>query len=69
LEEVANAYTILVKNPEGSLSYGSSCDRWEDDAEMYLMAVVFEGVDWIHLAQDRVKCQILGNTVLSLQIP
>jgi hypothetical protein len=36
---------------------------------MDLMAVVFEGVDWIHLAQDRIKCRALGNTVMSLQIP
>jgi hypothetical protein len=27
-----------------------------------------EGVDWIHLAQDRNKCRILVNTVINFQV-
>jgi hypothetical protein len=29
----------------------------------------WEGVDWIHLAQDRDQWQALVNTVMNLQVP
>jgi hypothetical protein len=29
----------------------------------------FEGVDWIHLAEDRDKWRALANTVMNLRVP
>jgi hypothetical protein len=36
---------------------------------MDLREIGFEGVDWIHLAQDRDRWRALVNTVLNLQVP
>jgi hypothetical protein len=33
--------------------------RWEDNIRMDLREIVSEGVDWIHLAQDRDKWRTL----------
>jgi hypothetical protein len=50
--EMRNAYNILVGKPEGKRTLGRSRYRWEDKI-MNLKDIVCEGVDWIHLAQDR----------------
>jgi hypothetical protein len=36
---------------------------------MDLREIGWEGVDWIHLAQDRDQWQVVVNTVLNLQVP
>jgi hypothetical protein len=35
------------------------CNRWEDNIRMDLSVTVWEGADWIHLAQDRTSREIL----------
>jgi hypothetical protein len=47
-----NAYNILVGKPEGKRRLGRPGCRWED-IRMDLREIGSEGVDWIHLAQDR----------------
>jgi len=42
--------------------------RWEDNFKLDLMEVGWEGVDWIHLAQDRDQWQAFVK-VMSLQVP
>jgi hypothetical protein len=36
---------------------------------MDLREIEWEGVDWIHLAQDTVYWPVLGNTLLNLFVP
>jgi hypothetical protein len=36
---------------------------------MNVREIGWEVVDWIHLAQDRDKLQVLVNTVMNLQLP
>jgi hypothetical protein len=43
--------------------------RWEDNVRMDLREIGWEGVDWMHLAQDRYKWQALVNPVMNLQVP
>jgi hypothetical protein len=43
--------------------------RWEDASIMDLREIGWEGVDWIHLAQDRDQGRALVNTVLDLRVP
>jgi hypothetical protein len=43
--------------------------RWEDNIRMDLREIRWEGVDWIHLAQNRDQCQALVNTVMNLWVP
>jgi hypothetical protein len=47
------ACDILFGKPEGKRPLGRSRHRWEDNIRLDLREVGWEGVDWIHLAQDR----------------
>jgi hypothetical protein len=69
MEEVRGAYNILVGRPEGRRPLGRSRHRWEDNIEMDLREIGFGDVDWIHLAQDRDRWQVLVNTVVNLRVP
>jgi len=47
-----NACNILVGIPEGKKPLERPMQRWEDNIRMHLMEIGWEGVDWMHLAQD-----------------
>jgi hypothetical protein len=40
---------------------------WEDNIRIDLREIRWEGVDWIHLAQDREQWQV--NTVMNIWVP
>jgi hypothetical protein len=42
--------------------------RWEDNIKMNLREIWWEGVDWIHLAQDRDQRLVLVETVIKRRI-
>jgi hypothetical protein len=44
---------ILVGKPEGKRQLGRTRRRWEDDMIMDLREIVWNCVDWMHLARDR----------------
>jgi hypothetical protein len=44
---------ILFAKPEGKRPLGNPRRRWKGNIRMYLRERGWEGVDWIHLAQDR----------------
>jgi hypothetical protein len=41
----------------------------EDNIRMDLRQIVWEGVDWMQLAQDRDQWRALVNTVMKLRVP
>jgi hypothetical protein len=43
--------------------------RWEDNIRMDLREIVWEGVDWMHLAEDRDQWRVVVNTVMNLRVP
>jgi len=51
--EMRNAYSISVGKPEGKRPLGRPRRRCEDNIGMYLREIVYEGVDWMHVAQNR----------------
>jgi hypothetical protein len=51
--EMKNGYNILIEKSEGMRSLGRPKHRWEDNIRMVLREIRWEGVKWIHLAQDR----------------
>jgi len=53
--EGRGAYRVLVGRPEGKRPLGRPRRRWEGNMKMDLREADSEGVDWIHLAQDRVQ--------------
>jgi hypothetical protein len=63
-----NIYNILIGKPEGKRPLGRSRSRWKDNVRMDLMDIGWEGVDWMHLAEDRNQWWALVNTVMNLQV-
>jgi hypothetical protein len=67
--EMRNAHNILIEKLGGERPFGKPRRRWEDNVRMYLRETGWGGVDWIHLAQDRVQLRALVITIMSLRIP
>jgi hypothetical protein len=53
VEEMRNAYIILVGKFDRKSPIGRPCRRWKDNSEKHLNDKGYEGVKWIHLAQDK----------------
>jgi hypothetical protein len=62
-----NAYRTLVAKPEGKRPLGRC--RWEDNIKMDPRKIGWDGLDWIHLAQDRDEWRALVNTAMNLRVP
>jgi hypothetical protein len=69
VEEVRNAYKLLVRKPNGKKPLGRPRRRWEDNIRMDLREIVWKFSDWMHLAQDRDQWQTLVYTVMNIRIP
>jgi hypothetical protein len=54
------------RKPEGKRSLGRSRHRWEGKIRMDLRKIGWEGVVWIHLAQDRDQWWDLVSMVMKL---
>jgi hypothetical protein len=66
---VNSTYKILVGKPERKGPVGSPRCRWEDNIRMDLRETWWEGVDWMHLSENRDQGQALVNTVMKLWVP
>jgi hypothetical protein len=64
-----NAYNILVAKPEGKRPLGRPRLRWEDNITMDLREVGCEGVNRMHLAQEKDQWWALVNTVMNFRVP
>jgi hypothetical protein len=67
--EMRNVYKILVGKSQGKRPLGRLNHRWEGNILMDLRETEWEGVDRIHLAQDRDQWQALVNMVMNLWVP
>jgi hypothetical protein len=67
--EKRNAYRILEENPEGKRPLGRPRRRWVDNISVYLREIVCDGVEWIHVAQDRDQWRALVNTIMNFCVP
>jgi hypothetical protein len=66
--QMRNAFKVLVGKPEGEGPPGRPRRRWEGNIRMDLNEIGWEGVDWMHLAQDRDQWLALVNTVKKLRV-
>jgi hypothetical protein len=66
--EVRNLYRVLVGKPEGKSPLGRPRRRWDDGIKMDLREIVWGGVEWIHLAQDRDRWRAVVNAVMNLRV-
>jgi hypothetical protein len=55
----------LVRNPEGKRPLEGSKRKWKDTVKMDLKDMGWEGVNWIHLAQDRDRLRALVNRIIN----
>jgi hypothetical protein len=63
-----NAYILLVEKPEGKRPRGRQRQRRVDNIRMDLGEPEWgDVVDWIDLAQDRVRWRAVANSVLNLR--
>jgi hypothetical protein len=67
--EKRNAYWILVGKLEGKRPLGRRRRRWMNNDKMDLRKIVWDGMDWIDLAQDRDQWEALVNTIMNLRVP
>jgi hypothetical protein len=61
--DTKDVFKILVEVPEVKRQVECSSHKWEQNIKMDFKGIMYECVNWIHLAQDS-----LGNTVLNLQV-
>jgi hypothetical protein len=66
--EVRNEHKILIGKREGRRPLGRPRHRWEDNIRTDLTEIGWEGVDWIHLVQDRGKWWAAVNTEMNLRV-
>jgi hypothetical protein len=66
-----NAYNVLVGKSEEKRPYGKPTLSWiwEDNIKLDFEGREWEGMDWIHLAEDRDQWGALVNTVMNLRVP
>jgi hypothetical protein len=67
--ERRGVYRVLVRKLEGKRPFGKPRRRWEDNINIELQEVGCGGTDWIELAQDRDRWQVLVSALMSLRVP
>jgi hypothetical protein len=60
---------ILVCEVEGKRQFGTPRRRWKENIRVDLREVGWEGVDWMHLDQDRDQWRALVSKVVNLRVP
>jgi hypothetical protein len=63
-----NVCRVLVGKPKGKRPLERPRRRWEDGIKMDLREIGWEGVEWIHLAQDRDRWRAVVNAVMNLRV-
>ena len=68
--ERRGVYMVLVGKPEVKRPLKRPRRRWEDNIKMDLQEVVmWGGMEWIELAQDRDRWRALVTAVMDLRVP
>jgi hypothetical protein len=57
--EGRGVYRVLVERSKGKRQLRRLRHRWEDNIKLDLREIGINGVNWIHLAKDRVQWQAL----------
>jgi hypothetical protein len=60
---------ILVVKPEGKRLLRRPKRRWENNIRTDFRDIGWEGVDWIHLVQDKDQWRAAVNMKMNLRVP
>jgi hypothetical protein len=60
---------FLEGMPEGKRPLRRPRRRWVNNIDVDLREIIWVGMNWIHLAQDRGQWQTLVNLVMSFRVP
>jgi hypothetical protein len=60
---------VLIRKPQGKRPLERPRRRWEDITRKDLREIGWEGVEWIHLVQNKDHWRAVVNTVLNLCVP
>ena len=60
------AYRVLLGRPEERRTLVTTIGRWEGNITMDFQDMRWTGMEWIDLAQDRVRWRVLANAVRTL---
>jgi hypothetical protein len=66
---VFHAYALLVRKPEGKRLLGRPRHRWKDNVRIHFREIGWEGVDWMHMVEDRDQWQAVMNVVMNFWVP
>jgi hypothetical protein len=66
---IRNANRSSVGKSEWKIPIGRHALRYEANIKLDIKEIGFEGVNWIHLAQDRNQWWVVVNTVMNHRIP
>jgi hypothetical protein len=66
---IINAYNILFARPEELRPLVRHKQKWDGNTIIDLKQIDYEVVDWIHIAEDRVRWWAVMNRVINLQVP
>jgi hypothetical protein len=61
-------YTILIGNSEETRPLQRTKHRWNDNIKIHVQEILCEGVNWIHVVQDRAEWWALANTVMKIRV-
>jgi hypothetical protein len=53
--EIIYAYTSFIRKPKGKTALEACRCKWDDNKKKNCKEMGMEGMDWIHLAEDRVR--------------
>jgi hypothetical protein len=68
MDNMRNSYKIFVGKPEWKRTLRRPMSIWKYDTRVEVMEIEWEGVDWIHLAQDGDQWRGLVNTVMNFRV-
>ena len=68
MQESKIAYRVLVGKSEGRRSLGRPKRIWEQNIKIEVTEVGWGGMDWIYLAQDRVRWRAVVNVVMNIRV-
>jgi hypothetical protein len=66
IEEGRGVYRVLVGRREGKRPLGRPRRRWDDNIKM---EIGIDGVNWIQMAQDRIRWRAFVDKVMNLRVP